>query len=227
MLENKYIQRACDKCKKLYMVKMQFWASKNRFMPSRSKYCGLCRWINKRKYHVKYCIVCGNKMTFSAFPGTLRKRKTCGEKCNITLHKQYGKSPHWQERTLSPKAIENKAIALFERAATGRNILGVNNYKAKYFIVMSPAGTIYKGKNIKDFVRNNSILFHPIETVWKKMKYAGNHPVHGGNLSNRPGRLWCRASTGLDAVLNGRRGSWKGWTSPKARIEEWKDKKMI
>ena len=220
MNEKKYVQRACDRCKELYMTRIQFWASRNRFMPPQSKYCSRCRGINLRKYHVKHCVQCGREMRYSEYPRTLRKRKTCSEECNILFHRQLGKSPHWQERTLSPKAIENKAIALFERAGTGGNILGVNNCQAKYFTVMSPEGAVYKGKNLKDWVRNNGDLFNSTATVWKPIKRDDQHPIHRGNPSTRTGCLWCNASNGLAGVVNGSRSSWWGWTLPSINLKE-------
>ena len=73
---------------------------------------------------------------------------------------------------------------------------GEDHMSAKHHELMSPSGTLFKIKNIHEFVRNNPQLFDKIDVV---------------NKRKPNGKSYSRATCGLLAVSSGNKKTWKGW----------------
>jgi len=76
----------------------------------------------------------------------------------------------------------------------GSHARGPGHAFAQPYCLMSPAGAIWRGDNILDFVRQNSALFAP----------ADIEPVRG---SCNAAKQLCRLRPGAA----GQKSSWKGW----------------
>lgn len=67
-----------------------------------------------------------------------------------------------------------------------------SNMFAKDYALCDPDGYVYRGRNIRQFVRDHPELFDARDLVWKK-----------GD---------CNAARNLDRLRRGPAVSWKGWT---------------
>ncbi|MDB6135714.1 MAG: hypothetical protein JWM59_3957 [Verrucomicrobiales bacterium] len=74
---------------------------------------------------------------------------------------------------------------------------GPDQAAAREWALRAPDGTVWRGRNLYEFVRTHPDLFEPEDRVWKRVGGTGNE--------------WCRATAGLGKLRHQRRG-WKGWT---------------
>jgi endogenous inhibitor of DNA gyrase (YacG/DUF329 family) len=89
---------------------------------------------------------------------------------------------------------------------------GPAHARAIRFQLRSPDGILYRGRNIRDFVRTHEDLFDPQDVIWRAMRYSKPSMVIG---VVRDPELHCRASKGLGSLFGESkyvRFSWKGWT---------------
>jgi hypothetical protein len=114
-----------------------------------------------------------------------------------------------QKMSAQPEIRERAAAKMRDRPQVALlTAKGPANAKAIKFILRSPDGVVYKGRNVLHFVRKHEELFAPEDTVWRRSPRAGIRRKTRGHPQ-------CRASKGL-ANLFGEsehvRYSWKGWT---------------
>lgn len=81
------------------------------------------------------------------------------------------------------------------RNPPGRSEIGENHWHSKEWAFKSPAGVLYRFKNLSEFVRTHSDLFDPEDAEFKRHR--------------------SRASHGLSTLYSkdGKNCSWKGWTA--------------
>jgi len=125
-------------------------------------------------------------------------------KCDCGLIREVGRSNLLTGNTASCgcQSGDTKRGREFDPERHPQVAKGPSNKHAAEYHFRSPDNHIFKGRNINDFVRENSSLFDPCDTVWVKYK--------------RVATSYCRASRGLHSLSKNRRGhirhSWKGWT---------------
>lgn len=75
-----------------------------------------------------------------------------------------------------------------------------SNIHAKEWVLIAPDGQVYRVRNLYNFVRENTHLFAPVDTIWKR---------RGGKRGT--GGEYCNATAGLANIKGGKAKSWKGW----------------
>lgn len=186
------------------------------------------RWLivgksEHRKYHVKAICDCGTERDVAT--DTLKKGRSMSCGC-LSSEKSSSRMAGRNNTAGKPLSAETKvklSIAVSEkhkagcfetaevkeslqrlheflqgRAATGVNAQGPENQAGRDFRLRSPAGNVVEGRNIRNFVRENSGMFNSKDVSWKVGKYG------------RPAS--CNATSCLSKVRTGGLKSWKGWT---------------
>ena len=108
-----------------------------------------------------------------------------------------------QQIAATPESREKAAAKMRGREQTSSvTAKGPEHISAIEFSLRSPDGRIFRGRNLRDFVRTHSSLFDPADVIWRPVK------------NRRNGDINCRAAKGLTNLFGVRfvRYSWKGWT---------------
>ena len=185
-------------------------------MPPYRKYCSKpCQYADSswRKGPPRLfrnpCPVCGKE---ACGP----HREYCSRECMLADPKfRQIHLPHLlrgQKMSVQPKIREQAAKKMRGRPQTAlltakspRHALAIK------FSLRSPDGVVYKGRNIRDFVRTHEDLFDPQDVIWRRQTRKKPSRVNSSFES-------CLASKGLASlygVSEHVRFSWKGWTRSK------------
>lgn len=178
------------------------------------KYCGaICYGKAKTasRYTMKPCPECGKLKKTRHDREPTRCEPGCRGKETGRLQKKAGRTPYQSE---TAESKEKRLAAL--RTEKHRELVSAMkkgvpqttpktkrnsdlHFKAITGILRSSRNTTHRFRNLTKFVRDNKHLFTEEETRHKPYKDTSTYR--------------CNAITGLMSVINGRRGTWKGWTA--------------
>lgn len=145
---------------------------------------------------IKTCVVCGE--SFKASPTD--KKVTCGLLACVSENKSRthtGKKYPWSEeaRLRNKTGVQTDELKLGAPAAHASPLAGPfeTNQHAKIWWVVSPEGSCYEVRNLRNFCREHADLFAPDH--WEKAR-AGLGQVQAWLIGKTPRTV----------------SQWKGWT---------------
>jgi hypothetical protein len=159
---------------------------------------------------MKPCLECGKLKKTRYDKDPTRCEPECRGKAISRSQKEKGRNPYQSEtaesrekRLTALRSDEHRqAVSKMKKGValttpkTKRN--SATHFKAITGILRSPTNITYRYCNLTKFVVENKHLFREEETRHKPYKDSSTYR--------------CNAISGLMAVINGRRGTWKGWT---------------